>query len=393
MRLALTRPRLVVAALLVFAVVALILGLVFPPNDSSAAVATGSSASLLLVGEFESTVTTLSAVQPNDPTQRRKLHAIEHAPGWDIVGATSPDGHRLAYLVLPLDARDARTEASLVVLDDLDRPDGPRARTLYRGADLRGALAWSSDGTSLFIRTTTVNANDHPTFELLEIDAVDGRQQSLLRRSDALGLYPVGRAAQGPTYAVSVGVNGSELLVIGASSGDGDDARDVERRPLSPLITRSWTLSPDGSQLAFTEQQGLDLRVRVAALTSGSAEIAVAATVEASGFQSTGGTASPAWHPDGSLSIGILGQGESGAPTLRVQATGSGATIDSERSDGFALPVAWSPPGSHLAVRAFSGIGPGAPGDENAAVIDASGTSRAIPGRFVRILGWWSANS
>lgn len=388
MRLALTRPQLLVAALLVLAVVALIMGLVFPPNDSSAAAATSGGPSVLLVGEFETTVTTLSAVHPSDPTQRRQIHAVEHAPGWDIVGATSPDGQRLAYLVLPPDARDPQTEASLVLLEDLDRTDGPRARTLFRGADLRGALAWSGDGASLFVRTTTTDADGRPTFELWEINAVDGQQRSLLRRSDILGLYPVGRAGNGPTYSVSVGLNGSELLVIEGSAGVGA----VERRPLSPLITRSWTLSPDGSQLAFTEQQGLDLRVRVAALAAGSAEIAVAAALDANGFDSTGGTASPTWHPDGSLSVGTLGHGDSGAPTLRVQENGASATIDSERRDGFALPIAWSPQGSHLAVRTFSGVGPGAPGEENAAVIDANGISRAIPGEFVRILGWWSAN-
>ena len=306
MRLALTRPRLLVAALLLLAVVALIMGVVFPPHDSSAATITGSNSSVLLVGEFESTVTTLSAVQPSDPTQRQQLHTIEHAPGWDIVGAASPDGQRLAYLVLPPDARDPQTEAVLVLLDNLDRPDGPRTRTLFRGADLAGSLAWSSDGAALFVRTTTAGTDDRLTFELIEIDAANGEQRSLVRRNDVLGLYPVGRIGQGPTYSVAVGVNGSELLLINAASKSGE----VEMRPLSRLVTRSWTLSPDGSQLAFTEQQGLDLRVRVASLTSDSAQLTVAAALDANGTDATVGTASPAWHPDGTLSVGTLGQGE-----------------------------------------------------------------------------------
>ena len=40
----------------------------------------------------------------------------------------------------------------------------------------------------------------------------------------------------------------------------------VERLKLSDGVTRDWTLSPDGSRLAFTEQHGLDLRVRVVPL-------------------------------------------------------------------------------------------------------------------------------
>ena len=40
----------------------------------------------------------------------------------------------------------------------------------------------------------------------------------------------------------------------------------VERVKLSDGVTRDWTLSPDGSRLAFTEQDGLDLRVRVVPL-------------------------------------------------------------------------------------------------------------------------------
>ena len=74
---------------------------------------------------------------------------------------------------------------------------------------------------------------------------------------------------------------------------------------------------------------------------------------------------------------------------LRVQAGGQAQTA-ALPPRGFALPAAWSPDGRSLAVRAFSGAGPGAVGDESAGILGADGALRLIPGALLRVVGWWS---
>ena len=367
------RPRLLAPAGLLLIALALIVGLLFPPAGhtpgSSAASAGGAR---LLVAEYGDAGSTLWLVDPADPTRRAALTPVAHAPGWALEGVVAPTGDRVALLVVPPGGSDPASEAKLIL------SDGGPPRTLAQALDLRGGLAWSADGAHVYARRVEAGVGGRLRFTLLEWDVETGRERALLRRDDILGLYPVGRPRGGLVYAVAIGPGGSQLLAL-----DGSDA--VIR--LSAGVTRDWRLSPDGATLAFTEQQGLRLDVRL--LPLGGVPLGVAAAVQPVG--SRGGSASPAWHPDGSLSLATFGED---AATLRLAIAGGGIvagtrTAGDDSAGGFALPVAWAAGGDFLALRRFDGAGPGDPGVEVAAVRDAAGVVRTIDGANLRILGWW----
>ena len=389
MRVSLSRPRVIAAASMGLVVVALTLGILLPPKPSSgASKALAAGSPQLLISAYADDASTLWLVDPDDTQVRQQLFPVSHAAGWALDGAVSPAGDRLALLVVPPGGSDPSTDTQLLI------SDGGEPRLLAGGLDLRGGLAWSGDGSFLLVRRTTSGDgaldetgqadSRRPVSALIEVSADDGRTRVLAQRSDAGGLYPVGRPIGGATYAVAVGAGGSTLLTIDAT---------VRERPLSPVVTRGWSLSPDGGALAYTEQRGLALQVRVARLDDLMLLEPAGLTpagLESAGLEAAGSgtatiddwSASPVWRPDGDLSIG----GAGGSPAVAgVVEAGAPA------SDGFVLPVAWSAGGAYLALRSFDGRGPGNAGLEQAAVRGADGETQSVQGEHVRILGWWNA--
>ena len=376
MRLPITRGRLLIFAGVLIAIFLLVLGLVLPPNRSSVRAAPAGAA--LLITEFTPESSTLSLVGPTDPRNRTPLLQVPHAFGWEIEGQVDPSGRRLAYLVLPPDRADPLTEAVLTVTD------GASSRVLARDLDLTGGLRWSGDGDSIVVRRVHLSGPRSGAYSVVEIDAGSGEERARIDRSGALALYPVGRPSEGPLYAVVIGAEGSDLI--------SDDSSNGPSLHLSDTGTRDWALSPDGGALAFTEQRGLDLQVQVVSLRGDQAAVAAAETLSLSSPGGAGaGSASPVWRPDGSLSVGTFGGAEA-SPALRLQANGE-TQVDVQPRAGFTLPIAWSPDGQMVAVRAFSGRGPGEVGVENGAVVGPDGAPRLIPGEFVRVLGWWNGGS
>ena len=328
----------------------------------------------LLVSEFGEHASTLFLVDPRYPAARQEFGRVPHAPGWELVGAVSPRGDAFAYLVLPPGAGDPAREMALILRTESE------ARFLASGFDIGGGLLWSRDGGSLFLRRS--GEDDRPAQRIVQIDAGTGLETPRFQGRGSLGVYPVAKPPAGPLYIALIDPSGSALLAIG------DDGRVQRTLKLSGSATRDWTLSPDGSQLAYTEQRGLQLTVRVTALASDPPTLASAAYRDdgLGEAQASGGSAAPVWHPDGSLSVGTFQHAASGA--LHVAAARAPA-LDGQPRDGFALPVAWSEDGAHLALRAFSGSGPGAVGEEKTAVMGPDGRLHAIEGRFVSVFGWW----
>ncbi|MXY79904.1 MAG: hypothetical protein F4Y94_09510 [Chloroflexi bacterium] len=353
------------AAAAALAVAALALGVIAPPASSGSGDARFAGGPHLLVSIYADAESTLWLVDPADPSRRQALFPLAHAPGWAVEGTVSPAGGRLALLVVPPGARDPATDTLLLV------SDGGPPRVVARGLDLRGGLAWSSDGAELFARRALPAADGSRRYQLVAFDLGGGasNERTLLERDDVGGLYPVGRAGDGPAYAVAVGAGGSALIAI-----DGDGATSL--RPLSPGVTREWSLSPGGTRLAYTEQRGTSLRVMLLDLDGPELR-----TAEATGSISTGGSASPVWHPDGTLHAGHFGAGDGEIQTAGADPAGA--------APGFDLPLGWSPDGAYLALRTFGGTGPGDPGAQGLAVLGPDGTSRALTDEGLAILGWW----
>jgi len=412
-----TRPRLIVALAFSLALFALLLGVAFPasPPDAGAVVGETRDGPRLLVSEFTDRVSTLWLVEPTRPSERQSFLQIEHAAGWEISGAVSPAGStlipHLAYVVLEPGRQDPETEASLYL------SNGGPPRLLREGLDLRGGATWSADGESILVREVRLDQSGSRSYAVVEVRVSDGRE-SRHALSDALSgsfdvdlfsLHVVGRPSGGPLYAALIGRAGTTIVEFGAEGGG-----TLVKRQISTGLTRDWALSPDGTQLAFTEQTGVLMQVRTVALegalegaqpalraatNSGQVLLDEAEIGSADLAGSEMGSAAPVWRTNESLSVGVFRQGASGGE-LRVASAASG---DGE-ADSFALPVAWSSDGRFLALRSFEGSGPGSIRGESAAVLDGGSIvssalsggdqdvgemRKLVPGEHVLILGWW----
>ena len=414
MRSQITRPRLIVALALSLALFALLLGVVFPPSppNAGAIVSEAGGGPQLLVSEFADRQSTLWLVDPKAPSDRHSFLQIDHAAGWEISGAVSPAGGplagpRLAFVVLEPGRQDAETEGSLYV------SDGGPPRLLLEGVDLRGGVTWSQDGESILVREVRIDQRGVRSYSVVEVRVSDGRatryQPDRAASDDLFSLHVVGRPSGGPLYAALIGRGGTKIVELGIEGAGADGAVRI-----SMGLTREWALSPDGAELAFTEQNGLRMQVRTATLdgaererptmraaTKSAQALLDEAEIEASDLGGSGmGSASPLWGPDGALSVGVFRQAGSQAVSA---GRGGGefrvSSVTSVEADSFALPVAWSHDGRFLALRSFEGSGPGRISRESAtvidnAVLDAGGVdeasaTRTLPGEHMLILGWW----
>lgn len=412
------RPRLIVALAFFLALFALLLGVAFPaaPPDARAVVSETRAGPQLLVSEFADRVSTLWLVEPERPSERQHFLRIDHAAGWEISGAVSPAGGalepQLAYVVLEPGRQDAETEASLYL------SDGGPPRLLLEGLDLRGGATWSADGESILVREERLDSRGARSYAVVEVRMSDGRasrhELGEALGSDLFSLHVVGRPSGGPLYAALVGAAGTTIVEFG-----GEEGGVVVNGRISTGLTRDWALSPDGTQLAFTEQNGVLMQVRSvvlegaleggerdqpalrAATTAGQMLLDEAEIGSSDLGGPAMGSASPVWRTAESLSVGVFRQAAASGGELRAASAVSG---DENEADGFALPVAWSRDGRFLALRSFEGSGPGSIRSESAAVIDgaslgdgtvnggendAGEARQLVPGRHVLILGWW----
>ena len=153
---------------------------------------------------------------------------------------------------------------------------------------------------------------------------------------------------------------------------------------LSDRLARDWQLSPDGGRLAYLAQtQGAGLAAHVLDLSTGRVTAPFAAA-DAAQFH-------PTWEHDGSLTIGVLGEGGSaGALSLQL-GDGGAAAVESlpGTTGGIDVPLSWSPGGEHLVVRAFEGNTTADPGPSRVVVLDPAGERRPLsPLSDVAVAGW-----
>ena len=409
-----TRPRLIVGLTFFLVLFALLPEVAFPavPQDAGAVVNETSTGPQLLVSEFTDRVSSLWLVDPELPSERQHFLRIEHAAGWEISGAVSPTGATLAYVVLEPGRHDPETEASLYL------STGEAPRLLLERVDLRGGVTWSADGESILVREVRLDSRGARSYTVVEVQASDGRTaRHILGEpldSHPFSLHVVGRPIGGPPYVAIVDGAGTTIVALG--SGDGTTM--VNKR-ISASLTRDWKLSPDGTRLAFTEQNGVMMQVRTvaveAALAAGEGnQPALRAATNAGqtlldeakrgptgSADPTLGSASPVWRTAESLSVGVFRQTAAEGGELLASSIARG---NAKIAGSFALPVAWSHDGRFLALRSFEGSGPGSIRGESAVVIDgaslaeiprkraANGVgheSQPIPGTHVLILGWW----
>lgn len=328
-----------------------------------------STSALVVYSELGEEADTLWAANPDDPSDRTQLGRAEHARGYGISPALSPDGGRVAYTVLP-------AGASLPELWLLDIDSGD-TRRLLAGVDLASTPLWSPDSTAVVVRRSAQVSGDAVHVELLRV-TLDGDPTTIAAHDRAL--YVIDAPPDGAIYYVSLSPAGSDLWRAPASGG----AQQVAH--LSDGLSRDWDLSPDGAQLTYLAQTD-------GGETTFAAHVLDLASGATQPVSSAGGPQfSPVWEPNGGITIGRLGAG-GGAP-LRIDVAG-GQPVEPAyplpaAPAGFDVPIGWSPDGDHLAARHFQGATAADPGPSRVEVLGTDGARRALSAiSDVVIAGWW----
>ena len=327
--------------------------------------------------EFGFNADTLWSQNPNDSASRQAWFTARHAPGFGLVPSLSPDGTSTVYTVLPSNtlapSPDAPAQLWLVRLQD-----GVRPRLIAGNFDLLVAAIWAHDGESVVLRRSG-SKSASGGFELVSISLGDSAEEAILTSRNAV--FPVAFAPDGNHfYYVTLQPAGSFLFAADLVSGN-----QSLLSQLSGGLTRDWTLSPTGGQLAFLELSGngqeVSSRAYIFDLTTGARSLAGPPDTDAF---------NPTWDSSGNLLLGQLvsSQSASGMISLLVDGSRTGSVTLAPPDAGFDVPLAHSQESGWIAIRSFEGRTAANPGRSVLAVLDPSGERQQIAAGEVTFLGW-----
>ena len=339
----------------------------------------------VLVSEFGIEADTLWTAPADKPSQRQVVAVVPHAAHYGIYASLSPDGRFVAYTALSTGLKDASSDSPAEVW--VMGADGSYPRLLAGDADLLIAPVWAPDSTSLVFRRSSSTENAAGTFELVRVslaggvETAQGAGESVLVSAEA-ALFPVGFSPDGKgLYYTQLSAGGTDLGQVAAGGSPSLVAH------LGDDFTRDWHLSPDGGRLAFLapqqSQAGTVLRAMVMEF-GGDVQLRPVLPAADGPTQEF----NPIWHPaDGDLTLGRLTLGERSAPAMRVSASGS-RRLDGP-SQGFDVPLAWSPDGETLALRSFEGDQESSLGPWRLVLLDSAGQRREVNGESeISFVGW-----
>jgi hypothetical protein len=193
--------------------------------------------------------------------------------------------------------------------------------------DYLSPIAWTSDGVLLaVVRTETDGARR--TSNVIEIEARSLSAALAATFEGAFEVAPVGYSLDGSRlYVVVVDQSGSSLQAVRAG-------RVQKVADLSPGRTRDWSLSPDGSRLAFVEVLG-------AAERSYAGRTLVVATGVVTKTGSLGNEIGSVWQPG--VEVPVFG-----GPGGQV------ALSEPPAQGAYVVPVQYSPDGNTLVATVVS---------------------------------------
>lgn len=338
----------------------------------------------LLVSEFGERADAIVALDPDDVAgARTTIATVDHAPGYGIFAALSPDGEAIAYTALAADepkpGPDSPARAAIVDVKGDVTP-------LADDVDLLIAPVWSPDGGSIVVRKNTPAPDAAGSFDLLLLGR-DGSRATLTTWTTA-SVFPIAFAPDGSKlYFATLNNAGADLYSIAR-----DGSAETKITHLSDQIARDWKLSPDGAMLAYSvaESGGAPAVIaRTLDLRTGIAADAVAPDALQAGPPSTGvarGELNPAWRSNGELTIASLNL-DGGGNAVTVDATG-GTSALTANSNSIDLPLGWSPDGTTLAVRAVDGKTPFDAGESHVELVRDGARDRVSESADVQIVGW-----
>ena len=344
----------------------------------------------LVISELRGAETILLSVSPANPEDRRPVARIEHAPNWAPRAAIAPGGDLIAYTVLPAGARSPDTEGTLWVVALQARE--PRRLTMR--IDARVAPVWAPDGSRVVYQRAIPGGPASLTLLLEEVNVRDGKAQELAQVALPARLFPIGYAPEGEGfYYVRFAREGAYLHEVDTRSRA---VRQVTR--LGDGAARDFKLSPYGSALLYLALDGASARYRAfrADMRTGDTRPLLEGLLRSEDVGVAWRPGTPASPAVGMITVpGAQGTGpgtrgtSGGETTARVALDEGGGVTVTERAGGFDVPVAWSPDGRYLALRAFSGAGADDPGREQPVLLDREGVRTPLRGTgTVELVGW-----
>lgn len=236
-------------------------------------------------------------------------------------GATSPNGERAAVL------HSGTSAAARMTLLRFRGASVDSAPVDGRFDHLSG-IAWSPDSARLSAVRTVTRSEGTGTLEVVEVDAANGATRVVTTVERAREVVPVGYSIDGERlFWVVVDSAGSNLWM----ERRGEVIRVGE---LSPGRTTDWTLSPDGSRLAFIDIVGAGARTHVGRTMA-------VATGAITTLPATGNQIGTVWRPGAVLP-------EFGGPGGSLQLS------EPTSEAAYIRPERWSPAGDLVVATVFA---------------------------------------
>jgi len=360
-----------VAILGVGLLVILLLSFVLERQTSPSQVAGVGPSSRIAYFEFGRDADTLWLANPADLSDRKRLFAVQHAPEFGVVPSVAPDGRSFVYTALAPNT-PAPSPNAPAGLWHTPVSANATPRLIASNVDLLVEAVWSADSKNLVYRRST------PTGYALAILPIAGGEERVLATSDTSALFPVGFAKTSAAmfYVAIDESSGSRLFEADLTTGVSKFVA-----ALSLGLTRDWSLSPDGTKVAYLEI-GIgpdDVSSRAMVFDFGSAKAEAVTNRTTAAF-------SPVWSAGGDLVIGSLDEATRTAGLLTVDTTTR--TVIEGPARGFDVPLAVGPGESSYIVRAFENASSYSPGRSSLALVGANGVRQTIAAGEVTFVGW-----
>lgn len=270
-------------------------------------------------------------------------------------GRADPTGARIAVLYTGT-GTGATARLALLHLASASREE------LSGEFDYLSPIAWTDDGSRLALVRTLVEGEQR-TATIFEADANTAVVTAVARFDGAFEVAPVGYSLDGSRlYVVVVDQSGSSLQAIRAG-------RVQKVADLSPGRTRDWTLSPDGSRLAFVEVLGASER-------SYAGRTLLVATGAVTNSEATGNEIGSAWQPG--VEVPVFG------------GPGGGVALSGRPAEGaYVVPVQYSPDGKTLVATIVSATSERAsPPAQSIEIVTPRLRAPIADGATATFLGW-----
>jgi hypothetical protein len=259
-----------------------------------------------------------------------------------LKGSAAPTADRLAVLT-------ASSQSPTAALTLLTLPGGMKTN-ISGDFDYLSRIAWAADGGRVALTTSKPDGPTTVSADVVEVDSGSGGTHVAAHFASAFAVEPVGYSLDGTRlYVVTIDQSGSTLWSV-------RDGKAEKSAPLSAGPTRDWTLSPDGSRLAYVD-------IATTGEVSYTGRTLLIATGAVSNSLATANQFGSAFEPGSQ--IPVFG-GPGGSVQLEADAGES----------AYLVPASWSPDGSMLVATIFS----------------ASGDNDSSPSESVELVTWSTAD-